>query len=69
MLRFVDLTPHYWPDEHPDNPSACAILSTVTDTFLAVDGAHVLDSVDDVREAAGERAPAAKQFVQTMPRP
>lgn len=58
MFRFVDLTEEYWTD---GGSPVCAILDTVTDSFLAVggcDGCHVLHGLDDVRDAGGERAVA-----------
>jgi hypothetical protein len=49
MIRFVDLTPWYWTDEDdPENPPVCAFLDTVTDRFVAVDGAQTFDCAEDV---------------------
>lgn len=53
MIRFVDLT------EALGAGPACALLDTVDDRFeQRSDGSHVLENLDDVREAAGERGVA-----------
>lgn len=53
MIRFVDLTPFYWVDEHPSNKPICAFIDTVTDRFIENDmGCHDFDSAEDV-EALG----------------
>ena len=56
MLRFVDVSEPYWCDEinakaHP----CCIFIDTVTDRCVEVDGAHVFDSLDEVRDALGDR--------------
>jgi hypothetical protein len=53
VYRFVDLTEAYWTC---GGDPLCAILDTVTDTFLEVDGGHVLCDLDDVQSAGGDRA-------------
>lgn len=58
MLRFVDLTLSYWPYKESAFP-CCAIVDTVTNKCLPNSfGCHVHDSIEEVREAGGERAVA-----------
>lgn len=49
MIRFVDLTPFYWVDEHPSNRPICAFINTVTGRFIENGlGSHDFDSADEV---------------------
>jgi hypothetical protein len=55
MYRFVDLNDAYWTNPDGSEDAQCAILDTRTNRFLECDGQHVLGSMDEVHEAAGER--------------
>ncbi len=63
MFRFVDLTEAYWcldeSDQEAPGKPCCGIIDTVTDKFLSDSmGSHVLDGIEEVREAGGDRAVA-----------
>lgn len=52
MIRFVDLTPYYWPDEGDEsdpNIPVCSFIDTITKKYLVnVDGDVIFWSLEEV---------------------